>query len=91
MTIRLPLGCTLLAVLVGTATADTPTPAPLRCCDQTPRWEVGVESGVIWANTEEIVEARPEHAADYLSYLTWQAGAGVVGLHLSYRFRGILE
>ena len=46
--------------------------------------------GAVWARTEEIVEARPEHTADYLSQLTWEALAGLAGVHLR-RTQGILR
>ncbi|MDD9989993.1 MAG: omptin family outer membrane protease [Spirochaetaceae bacterium] len=50
-----------------------------------------MELGVVWAKTEEIVEARPAHAAEHLSRLTWEAPAGLAGIHLSYRTRGRLR
>ena len=37
------------------------------------------------------MEARPEHTADYLSHLTWEAVAGLAGVHLRYRTQGILR
>ena len=85
MSRRQRLSFAVLAVLVGRAGAETPA---LRCCDRKPGWTVGVESGVVWAKTEEIVEARPEYAAEHLSRLIWKAPAGVAGIRLSYRTRG---
>ena len=80
----------LLAVLAGAAAgADAPTPRT--CCDATPAWTVGIEAGVAWANTEEIVEARPAHAAQYLRRLSWDALVGVGGIELSYRAPGRLR
>ena len=61
------------------------------CCDPTPEWSVGLESGAAWAKTKEIVEARSEYAADYLSHLSWDALAGRAGIHLSHRMRGVLR
>ena len=81
----------LLAVLLVTAGAQAQTPPLTKCCDSTPGWAVGVESEAVWARTEEIVEARPEHTADYLSHLTWEALAGLAGVHLRYRTQGILR
>lgn len=81
----------LIAVYVGTAVAQARNPPSRKCCDPTPAWALGVESGAIWAKTEEIVEARSEYAADYLSYLTWETLTGVAGIHLRYRTRGILR
>ena len=81
----------MLAVVVGTAGADTRSPPSPRCCEAAPGWAVGVETGAVWAKTEEIVEARPEHAAEHLSYLTWEARAVVAGVDLRYRTPGILR
>ena len=61
------------------------------CCDATPGWTVGVEAGVAWADTEEIVEARQAHAAQYLSRLRWEALVGVGGIEISYRAPGRLR
>ena len=54
-------------------------------------WAVGVESGVTWVKTDEIVEARPAHAAERLSHLTWKTPAGFAGIRLSYRTLGVLR
>ena len=88
---RRPLSIAFLAVLLVAAGAEARTPPSTKCCDSTPGWAVGVESGAVWVRTEEIVEARPEHTADYLSHLTWEALAGLAGVHLRYRTRGILR
>ena len=57
----------------------------------TPGWAVGVEFGALWATTEEIVEALPARAAQYVSRLIWEAPAGVTGIHLGYRTQGALR
>ena len=82
---------TLLAVFAGTAGADARTPHSPKCCEPISGWAVGIESGAIWAKTEEIVEARSEYAAEYLSHLTWEAVAGLAGIHVRYRTRGVLR
>ncbi len=81
----------MLAVFLGTAGANARSPPSLECCEPTPGWAVGVETGAIWARTEEIVEARPEYTADYLSYLAWEARTLLVGINLRYRTRGFLR
>ncbi len=50
-----------------------------------------MELGGVWAKTEETVEARPAHASEHLSRLTWEAPAGLAGIHLSYRTPGRLR
>ncbi len=79
----------LIAVLVGPAGAEAPPFS--RYGDETPGWAVGVESGVIWAKTEETVEAQPAHAAEHLSRLTWEAPVAVGGVSVSYRTGGGLR
>ena len=73
------------------AGVDVLHPLSPRCCDPTTEWSVGLESGAVWAETEEIVKARSDYAADYLSHLTWDALVGLAGIHLSHRMRGILR
>ena len=85
---------TLLAVFAAVAavtSAEARIPHRPKCCEPTPGWTVGVESGAVRAQTEERVEARPEYAADYLSYLAWEALAGLAGIQITYRTRGILR
>ena len=81
----------LLAIFFGTAGVDVMNPLSPRCCEPTPEWSVGLESGASWAKTVEIVEARSEYASDYLSHLSWDALVGRAGIHLSHRTRGILR
>jgi len=82
---------TVLAVVVGTAGVEALYPFSPRCCDRNPEWSVGLESGATWAATREIVDARSEYAADYLSHLSWNALVGRAGIHVSHRMRGILR
>ena len=81
----------LLAVFTGTAVANTTEAAAQRCCNHTPRLLVAVESGAYWAETDELVEARPEYASDLLSHLAWHAHGDVIGISLSYRPQGVLR
>ena len=88
---RRGLSLILAAVFFGTVVADARCRASPRCCDQPPAWAFGVESGVIFAKTDEMVEARPEYTADYLSNLTWKTRAALAGIHLGYRAGEILR
>ena len=51
---------------------------------------LGIGGGV-WTKAKEIVEARSDYAADYLSHLYWDVPVGHAGIHLSHRLRGILR
>ena len=82
---------TVLAAFIGTAGVEALHTLTPRCCDPTSEWSVGLESGATWAKTAEIVEARSEYAADYLSHLSWDALVGRAGIQLSHRMRGILR
>lgn len=75
---------TLLAAFFGTAGANVVIPL-------SSGWSVGLVSGASLSKATEIVEARPEYAADYLSHLSWDVPAGRAGIDLSHRMRGILR
>ena len=75
----------MLPLLGGTLFADTGEPTHSSCCSQVPSLIVGLDTAAYWARADEVVEALPEYAADHLSYLTWSAGSGVLGINLSFR------
>ena len=88
---RKPLAFALLAVFLASTCAYAQNPPSPTCCERNPGWTVGLESGLTWLATEEIVEARPEYAAAHLSALTWQARTVVAGLSLRYDTGSILR
>ena len=81
----------MLPLLEGTLFADTGEPTHRSCCGQVPSLIVGLDTASYWMKADEIVEALPEYAADHLSYLTWSAGSGVLGINLSFRPWGFLR
>ena len=81
----------MLAVCVGAAVADERDVPSMRCCSGAPRLLFVAETGAYSANTEELVQARPHHAAEFLSHLAWDAQGGVIGIDLSYRLPGLLR
>lgn len=82
------LALVTFSAVVGTAGAEPPAPM---WRDVAPGWTIGVESAAVWAKTEESVEARPAHAAEHLSYLSWETMARVAGVLVSYRTPGRLR
>ena len=88
---RKPLAFALLAVFLASTCAYAQNPPSPTCCERNPGWTVGLESGLTWLATEEVVEARPEYAAAHLSALTWQARTVVAGMSLRYDTGSILR
>lgn len=81
----------LLVLCAGAAVADTTDSPAVHGGKGVPGLLVGVVSGGYWAKTDELVAARPEHAADLLSDLAWEARGDLIGIDLGYWPRGILR
>ena len=82
----------LLVVLCGGAgVAETSERSSVSGWREGPRLVIGVESGAYSAQTDELVEARPEYAAKLLSHLAWEAGGDFIGINLSYGPAGVFR
>lgn len=84
-----PSGPLVLALLLtsftGSLSAESTAPASDGCCGRVPGVAVGLDVGVVWARTDEIVESLPGRPSAYLSHLAWTARPGAAGVSVSFR------
>ena len=81
----------LLASFTGNLSAESTAPVSDGCCGRVPALSVGLDVGVVWARTDEIVESLPGRASAYLSHLAWTARPGAVGVSASFRSWDVLR
>ena len=77
----------LLGSIAGNLLADADSDHPVALRPEGARahgFVVGLDAGVLWVLTDEIVESLSEHAASHLSHLAWNARTEAVGVSASY-------